>query len=55
MKTPRFEHYDIIYQNPDNIFAYLGNGLTITEIKYGPEDMPVAYIRNSEDEAWEIE
>ncbi|EXJ66388.1 uncharacterized protein A1O5_10540 [Cladophialophora psammophila CBS 110553] len=55
MKRPRFEHYDLQYSDPGNIFAFLGNGLTITETKYGPADLPVPYIRNNEDEAWDIE
>jgi len=54
LKRPRFEHFDIEYQEPDNIFAFLGNGLTITEEKYG-DDMPVPYLRNDEDAPWEIE
>ena len=55
MKKPRFEHYDIIYKDPGNIFAFLGNGLTMTEEKHGPDDLPVSYIRNNEDETWDIE
>lgn len=54
MKRPRFEHFDITYNQPDNIFAFLGNGLTIGEEKYGAQ-VPVPYIRNYEEEAWEIE
>jgi hypothetical protein len=55
MKRPRYEHYDIIYQNCDNIFAFLGNGLTITEETFDKDTMPVPYIRNNEDEQWDIE
>ncbi len=55
MKRPRFEHYEMQYNEPGNIFAFLGNGLTITEGKYGPTDLPVPYIRNNEDEEWDIE
>jgi hypothetical protein len=55
MKRPRFEHYDITYKDPGNIFAFLGNGLTITEEKYEGKDLPVDYIRLNEDESWEIE
>jgi hypothetical protein len=55
MKHPRYEHYDIQYKDPSNVWAFLGNGLTITETNYGPEDMPVPYIRNNEDEIWDIE
>jgi hypothetical protein len=55
LKTPRFEHYDIVYQDPGNMFAFLGNGLTVTETKFSPETLPVPYIRNDEDEAWDIE
>ena len=36
------------------MFGFLGNGFTIGEVKYGP-NVPVAYIRNNEDEQWEIE
>lgn len=54
MKRPRYEHYDIVYKDPGNIFAFLGNGLTISEEKYGSA-VPVPYIRNSEDEEWDIE
>lgn len=55
MKHPRYEHYHIKYNNPANMWAFLGNGLTITETKYGVKDMPVPYIRNNEDEVWDIE
>ncbi|OAL38935.1 hypothetical protein AYO20_01686 [Fonsecaea nubica] len=55
LKRPRYEHYDLQYKDPGNVFAFLGNGLTITETKYGPKDMPVPYIRNSEDVEWDIE
>ena len=54
MKRPRFEHYDITYKDNDNPFAFLGNGLTIGEEKY-EKQVPVPYIRNSEDDPWEIE
>jgi len=54
LKRPRYEHYDIMYKDPSNIFAFLGNGLTITEEKTAPE-VPVPYIRNDEDEQWDIE
>lgn len=54
MKRPRFEHFDITYKDQDNPFAFLGNGLTIAEEKYGP-NVPVPYIRNSEDESWDLE
>lgn len=55
MKRPRFEHYDLHYADPGNIFAFLGNGLTITETKFAPTDLPVPYIRVDENEAWDIE
>lgn len=55
MKTPRFEHYDIICEDPGNMFAFLGNGLTISESKFRVEDLAVDYIRNDEDEQWDIE
>jgi hypothetical protein len=54
MKRPRFEHYNIKYKDEDNPFAFLGNGLTISEEKYGT-DVPVPYIRNEEAEEWDIE
>ncbi|ETI19779.1 hypothetical protein G647_08792 [Cladophialophora carrionii CBS 160.54] len=55
MKRPRFEHYEMQYCDPTNVFAFLGNGLTITEEKFGPKDLPVPYIRLNEDEEWDIE
>lgn len=55
MKHPRYEHYDLKYNDPGNIFAFLGNGLTITETKYPLSEIPIAYIRNNEDEQWDIE
>jgi hypothetical protein len=56
MKKPRYEHYEITYRDPSNIWAFLGNGLTITEEKFdGSPDLPIPYIRNDEDEAWDIE
>lgn len=55
MKHPRYEHYEITYRNPGNIFSRLGNGLTITEEKHGAQDLPIPYIRNNEDEVWDIE
>ncbi|EGP87984.1 uncharacterized protein MYCGRDRAFT_71174 [Zymoseptoria tritici IPO323] len=54
LKRPRYEHYEIEYDDPDNIFAFLGNGKTISEVKYGPQ-VPVPYIRINEDELWDIE
>jgi len=54
LKRPRYEHYEIEYDDPDNIFAFLGNGKTIGEVKYGPQ-VPVPYIRNNEDQVWDIE
>lgn len=45
----------MVYQEPGNMFAFLGNGLTITETKSSPETLPVPYIRNNEDDAWDIE
>lgn len=56
MKRPRFEHFEITYRSPGNIFEFLGNGLTITEEKYaGSDELPIPYIRNTEDEMWDIE
>ena len=54
MKRPRYEHYDIVYCDPNNMFAFLGNGLTITEETSDKLTMPVPYIRNIEDEIWDI-
>ncbi|KAF2207227.1 hypothetical protein CERZMDRAFT_115254 [Cercospora zeae-maydis SCOH1-5] len=54
MKRPRFEHYEMEYRDPDNIFAFLGDGRTIGQVKHGA-DAPVPYIRDREDMAWEIE
>jgi len=54
MRHPRYEHYEITYRDPDNIWAFLGNGRTISQVKYGP-DAPVPYIRNDEDQPWDIE
>ncbi|RVX72033.1 hypothetical protein B0A52_04631 [Exophiala mesophila] len=56
MKRPRYEHYQIEYRDPGNIFAFLGNGLTITEEKFeGSSELPIPYIRNNEDEVWDVE
>lgn len=56
MKRPRFEHFDITYRDPGNIWQFLGNGLTATEEQWaGTGDLPVPYIRNNEDDAWDIE
>jgi hypothetical protein len=54
LKHPRYEHYEIQYQDPDNIFQFLGNGRTIGEVKHGA-NVPVPYIRYKEDIAWDIE
>lgn len=54
LKRPRYEHYEIEYKDPDNIFAFLGDGRTIGEKKHGA-DVPVPYIRNREDIVWDIE
>ena len=54
MKRPRFEHYDITYKEQNNPFAFLGNGMTIGEEKHGMH-VPVPYIRNNQDEQWELE
>jgi hypothetical protein len=55
MKRPRYEHYDIMYRDPENMFSFLGNGLTITEVNSDKETMSVPYIRNNEDEIWDIQ
>ncbi|KAN0105870.1 FAD/NAD(P)-binding domain containing protein [Hyaloscypha variabilis] len=54
MKRPRWEHYEIEYKDPSNVFAFLGNGFTISEQKYG-KDLPVDFIRNKDEEEWDIE
>ncbi|KAK3067129.1 hypothetical protein LTR53_016178 [Teratosphaeriaceae sp. CCFEE 6253] len=54
MKRPRYEHYEIEYRDPDNVFAFLGNGKSIGQVKHGAE-APVPYIRNDEDAVWDIE
>jgi hypothetical protein len=54
LKRPRIEHYDIEYRDPENIWAMLGNGMTIGEEKYGTK-VPVPYIRLHEDDPWDIE
>ena len=54
MKRPRYEHYDIEYKDPDNIFAFLGNGRTIGAIRDGP-NVAVPYIRDREDVVWDVE
>jgi cation diffusion facilitator CzcD-associated flavoprotein CzcO len=54
LKRPRYEHYEICYRDEDNVFAFLGNGRTIGQVRYGKE-CPVPYIRNVEGEGWEIE
>lgn len=55
MKRPRYEHYDITYRDPNNMFSFLGNGMTITEETHDKEHTPVPYIRNNEDEPWDID
>jgi hypothetical protein len=54
MKRPRFEHYDIEYKDPENVFAFMGSGMTISEEKYGTKP-PVLYIRMGEEDSWDIE
>ncbi|KAK1088477.1 hypothetical protein LTR48_001548 [Friedmanniomyces endolithicus] len=54
LKRPRYEHYEIDYKDPDNVFAFLGNGRTISQVKHGA-GAPVPYIRNDEDTPWDIE
>lgn len=54
LKRPRWEHYEVEYVDQDNIWAFLGNGKTISQVKYGP-NAPVPYIRNDEDAPWDIE
>ena len=54
LKHPRYEHYEITYVNPDNIFDFLGNGKTISQARLGG-NAPVPYIRNNEEEPFEFE
>ena len=54
LKRPRYEHFEMEYSDPDNIFAFMGNGSTIGELNHGGE-LPVPYIRNDEDAEWDIE
>ena len=54
MKTPRFEHYEIEYDDPANSFAFLGNGFVASEFQVKGEDIPVPYIRKREEDPWEI-
>ncbi|KAJ9652039.1 hypothetical protein H2198_008701 [Neophaeococcomyces mojaviensis] len=54
MRHPRYEHYEITYRDPNNIWAFLGDGRTISQVKYG-KNTPVPYIRNDEDAPWDIE
>ena len=54
LKRPRYEHYEITYADPDNIWAFLGNGKTISQVRLGGE-APVPHIRNDEDQVWDIE
>ncbi|KAK4494990.1 hypothetical protein PRZ48_014346 [Zasmidium cellare] len=54
LKRPRYEHYEIEYKDPGNVFAFLGNGRTIGQVKYGAE-VPVEYIRDGDEGEWEVE
>lgn len=54
LKRPRYEHYEITYADPDNVWAFLGNGKTISQVTLGAE-APVPYIRNDEDIPCDIE
>ena len=54
MKQPRYEHFEISYQSSGNLWQFLGNGFTITEEKFAGDNLPIPYIRNDEDEAWDI-
>lgn len=31
METPRFEDFDIVYEDPEDVFAYMGNGWTLQD------------------------
>lgn len=37
------------------MFAFLGNGLTLSETNAGEGELPVPYIRSAEADEWEIE
>jgi cation diffusion facilitator CzcD-associated flavoprotein CzcO len=60
LRTPRFEHYDIEYQEEGNCWAFLGNGRTELEVLgegvgNDPEKVVLApYIRN-EDVPWSLD
>jgi hypothetical protein len=55
LKQLRYEHFDIEYDEPGNMFAFLGNGLTMTKEKADGGELPVPYIRNHESDSWVIE
>lgn len=31
METPRFEDFDIVYEDPDDMFSFFGNGWTLQD------------------------
>lgn len=57
LRTPRFEHYQLRYEDEGNMWAFLGNGRTDLELlrEQGVEGVDLApYIRN-EDSDWTLE
>ncbi|OAP62021.1 hypothetical protein AYL99_04224 [Fonsecaea erecta] len=52
LRTPLFEHYDITYKNPDDCWAFLGNGLTEADVA-GTVERLTPFIRNA-DTPWDI-
>lgn len=52
LKTPRYEHYDIVYKAEDDCWAFLGNGLTEGDVVATAESL-APFIRNA-DTPWEI-
>jgi hypothetical protein len=47
MKTPRYEDYDFTYKNPDDMWAFLGNGHTAGDMD-GSIEALTPFIRNSD-------
>ncbi|KIW82108.1 hypothetical protein Z517_05135 [Fonsecaea pedrosoi CBS 271.37] len=56
LRVPRYEHYDLRYDDPDNIWAFLGNGRTDLEVAHDQgQNVDLApYIRN-DDTPWSLD
>ena len=52
LRTPRYEHYHIVYRNEDDCWAFLGNGLTEQDVEGTVEGL-TPFMRNA-DTPWEI-